>query len=86
MLISLTDIQHGFRSGRSCEIQLVTTFQDIAQLHNKKNSQIDISVLHFSNTFKTVPHDSLPSKLMPYVIAGEKYLSINGFLIFYTKK
>ena len=28
--------QHGFRSGRSCETQLVTTFQDLAQMHNKK--------------------------------------------------
>ena len=26
----LTDLQHGFRSGRSCETQLVTTFQDLA--------------------------------------------------------
>ena len=32
----LTHLQHGFRSGRSCETQLVTTFQDLAQMHNKK--------------------------------------------------
>ena len=25
----LTDLQHGFRLGRSCETQLVTTFQDL---------------------------------------------------------
>ena len=37
----LTDLQHGFRSGRSCETQLVTTFQDLAQMHNKKGSQIE---------------------------------------------
>ena len=43
----LTDFQHGFRSGRSCETQLVTTFQDLAQMHNKKGSQIDIAVLDF---------------------------------------
>ena len=41
----LTDLQHGFRSGISCETQLVTTFQDLAQMHNKKGSQIDIAVL-----------------------------------------
>ena len=34
--IILTDLQYGFRSGRSCETQLVTTFQDLAQMHNKK--------------------------------------------------
>ena len=33
---NLTDLQHGFRSGRSCETQLVTTFQDLAQMANKK--------------------------------------------------
>ena len=43
-----TDLQHGFRSGRSCETQLVTTLQDLAQMHNKKGSQIDIAVLDFS--------------------------------------
>ena len=32
----LTDLQHCFRSGRSCETQLVTTFQDLPQMHNKK--------------------------------------------------
>ena len=50
----LTDLQHGFRSGRSCETQLVTTFQDLAQMHNKKGSQIDIAVLEFSKAFDTV--------------------------------
>ena len=43
----LTDLQHGFRSGRSYETQLVTTFQDLDQMHNKKRSQIDIAVLDF---------------------------------------
>ena len=33
----LTDLQHGFMSGRLCETQLVTTFQDLAQMHNKKS-------------------------------------------------
>ena len=32
----LTDLQHGFRSGRSCETQLITTFHDIASAYNKK--------------------------------------------------
>ena len=55
----LTDLQHGFRSGRSCETQLVTTFQDLAQMYNKKGSQIDIAILDFSKAFDTVPHDGL---------------------------
>ena len=38
----LTDLQHGFRSGRSCETQLVTTFQDLAQMHNKKSVKLTL--------------------------------------------
>ena len=52
----LTHLYHGFRSVRSCETQLVTTFQDLAQMHYKKGSQIDIAVLYFSKAFDTVPH------------------------------
>ena len=50
----LTELQHGFRSGRSCETQLITTFQDIAESYDKKGSQIDIAVLDFSKAFDTV--------------------------------
>ena len=34
----LTDLQRGFRSGRSCETQLATTFQDLTQMHKQKGS------------------------------------------------
>ena len=64
----LTDLQHGFRSGRSCETQLITTFHDIASAYNKKGSQIDIAVLDFSKALDTVPHDGLLSKLKHYGI------------------
>ena len=76
----LTDLQHGFRSGRSCETQLVTTIQDLAQMHNKKGSQIDISVLDFSKAFDTVPHDDLLSKLKHYGIDEKIWLWICNFL------
>ena len=76
----LTDFQHGFRSGRSCETQLVTTFQDLAQMHNKKSSQIDNAVLDFSKAFDTVPHDGLLSKLKQYGIDDKIWLWIYNFL------
>ena len=53
-----TDLQHGFRTGRSCETQLITIFHDIAFA----DSQIDIAVLDFSKAFDTVPHDDSLSK------------------------
>ena len=76
----LRDLQHGFRSGRSCETQLVTTFQDLAQMHNKKGSQIDIAVLDLSKAFDTVPHDGLLSKLKHCGIDEKIWLWICNFL------
>ena len=76
----LTDLQHGFRTGRSCETQLITTFHDIASAYNKKGSQIDIAVLDFSKAFDTVPHDGLLSKLKHYGIDDKIWTWISNFL------
>ena len=76
----ITDLQHGFRSGRSCKIQLITTFQDIAEMYDKKGSQIDIAVLDFSKAFDTVPHDGLLSKLKHYGIDRHIWQWTSNFL------
>ena len=76
----LTDLQHGFRTGRPCKTQLITTFHDIAFAYNKKGSQIDIAVLEFSKAFDTVPHDGLLSKLKHYVIDDKIWTWISNLL------
>ena len=76
----LTDLQHGLRTGRSCETRLITTFQGIASAYNKKGSQIDIAVLDFSKAFDTVPHDGLLSKLKHYGIDDKIWTWISNFL------
>jgi len=48
----LTHLQHGFRVGRLCEAQLLTTLQDFIQNYDL-NNQIDIAVLDFAKAFDT---------------------------------
>ena len=51
----IRDEQHGFRSGRSCETQLLTTIHDFANnLNNQK--QTDTILLDFSKAFDKVSH------------------------------
>jgi hypothetical protein len=47
-----------FRSGYSCETQLLTTINDFLQEHDKGH-QIDFAILDFSKAFNTVPHNNL---------------------------
>jgi hypothetical protein len=65
----LTDKQHGFRSKRSCETQLVTTIQKIAQNVTSKG-QVDVILLDFAKAFEKVPHRRLLHKLKFYGVDG----------------
>jgi ribonuclease P/MRP protein subunit RPP40 len=75
----LTSLQHGFRSGHSCESQLLLTMHDITASFDKKN-QVDIAILDFSKAFDTVPHKRLLAKLDHYGITGPIHGWIKGFL------
>ena len=76
----LTSLQHGFRSGHSCETQLITTTNDIMKAYDKKE-QTDLVILDFSKAFDTVPHRKLLQKLDHYGINGKVNTWIKGFLM-----
>ena len=51
----LTDLNHGFRAGFSCETQLLTIMHDLFSSFDT-GTQTDMAVLDFSKGFDTVPH------------------------------
>jgi hypothetical protein len=72
---TLVDCQHGFRSKRSCETQLLSLTQELHQ-NLEDYEQVDMVVLDFSKAFDKVPHKRLMSKLWNYGIRGKTH--ING--------
>ena len=75
----LADCQHGFRSKRSCESQLITTSKDFIDcLENQ--GQIDAILLDFSKAFDKVHHGNLLLKLKHYGIHGSLFCWIKDFL------
>jgi len=54
--------QHGFRAGYSCESQVVTVCQDIADSLDE-GVRTDAIIVDFSNAFDLVPHDRLLTKI-----------------------
>ena len=65
----LTKLNHGFRSGFSCETQLLTTAFDLFNSFEREK-QTDVASLDFSKAFDTVPHKKLLHKLSLYGITG----------------
>ena len=75
----LTNLNHGFRSGYSCETQLLVTLNE--RLHfNVKGLQTDFAILDFSKAFDTVPHEELLCKLKSYGITGSIHEWLRTFL------
>ena len=75
----LTNVNHGFRSGFSCETQLTVTADELAR-NVEKGIQTDIAILDFSKAFDTVPHKKLLHKLKSYGIRGKLHTWITSFL------
>ncbi len=75
----LYDGQHGFRSGYSCESQVVTLFQDLAD-EIDVGGRVDAVVIDFAKAFDVVPHDRLVQKLMNSGIDPRVVAWISEFL------
>ena len=75
----LTNLNHGFRSGYSCESQLLVTMEDLLGAYDT-NTQIDCAILDFSKAFDTVPHKKLLHKLTSYGISGPIHAWLTHFL------
>ena len=75
----LTNVNHGFRSGFSCETQLTITTDELAK-NTERGQQTDVAILDFSKAFDTVPHRKLLHKLQSYGVRGDLLLWIESFL------
>ncbi len=71
--------QHGFRNGFSCESQLVSLLQDLAdEIDN--GGRVDAIVIDFAKAFDVVPHDRLVNKLIDSGIDTRVVAWINELL------
>ena len=56
----LAESQHCFRSGRSCETQLVQFIHDLCEnldgAHNRGHKQTDLIIMDFAKAFDSVSH------------------------------
>ena len=80
----LADCQHGFRSQRSCETQLVQLFHDLVsnldRVLNRNHGQTDVIIMDFAKDFDKVPHWRLLYKLDYYGIRGSTHKWITSWL------
>ena len=86
----LVESQHGFRSGRSCETQLVQFIHDLREnldgAHNRGHKQADLIITDFAKAFDKVPHRRLAYKLEYYGIRNDILQWITTWLSGRTQK
>ena len=75
----LADCQHGFRSQRSCETQLVQFYHDLVSnldaALNSDQKQTDVIIMDFAKAFDKVPHRRLLYKFEYYGIRESTHKS-----------
>jgi len=77
--------QHGFRPGYSCESQVITVYQDIADTLDK-GDRMDAIIVDFSKAFDLVPHGRLLVKIVDSVVDNRVVVWIREFLIGRTQR
>ena len=75
----LYELQHGFRSKRSCETQMVMLMEDMS-LNATAGQQNDLIMLDFSKAFDKVSHEKLLLKPHRYGVRGHVLHWIKAFL------
>jgi len=76
----LCEGQHGFRPGYSCESQVITVCQDIADsLYN--GDRINAIIIDYSKAFDLVPHGRLLSKIAKSRVDFRVVVLITEFLL-----
>ena len=75
----LSEEQHGFRRGRSCETQLLGYVDEVTE-ELERGHQVDTIVLDFAKAFDKVSHSLLIHKLQRYGVSGHVKSWIESFL------
>ena len=75
----LSNLQHGFLEGHSCETQLIALAEDLAK-EMQNGGQSDVIVTDFSKAFDKVPHQELLYKLSNYGIKNVALTWLKSFL------
>jgi hypothetical protein len=82
---TLYDGKHGFRPGYSCESQVITACQDIADSLDEEIST-DAIIIDFSKAFDLVPHDRLLMKLAAFGVDSRIVVWVREFLVGRTQR
>jgi hypothetical protein len=77
----LSDFQHGYRKGHSCETQLLGFCQEIADSIDE-GIEVDAIVVDLSKAFDKVDHDRLLEKMLklPSIVDSRVYFCVEHFL------
>ena len=82
----LSDYQHGFRSGYSCETQLLTTIEDIHRGLDSVPCHYDLIILDFAKAFDKVVFNRLLFKLQKSGLDGKLLIWVKSWLTNRTQK